>query len=487
MGWRIQCWYAAILVIVVSGLMVAIYHFEYQRRITLLDLEAEALIQHILPDVSPLARAGQPPGTAVAGRPGAPPRGLRGPRGPRDGRPSPRGAPEPLVDPDASGDRERANAIYGEKIDRGAFVLVWNDDESILYETGKVPAGLEYREAMVETAREPFGDYRAVWKMGPRRRTVVAGMPRHMLDDTMHDFRRNLAIYGVAIVSTVMLVGLIVVRRALRPVEKISRTAEDISQGDLSRRIDVADGCTELASLGSVLNECFGRLEQNFTQQQRFTGDASHELRTPVSVLLTTSQRMLAHERSLEEYREAFQVCERSAMRMKSLVDELTELARFDSGELKIALEDEDLSILTECIATDLQPIAAERDVTITCELQPAPCRIDAARIEQVLTNLVMNAIRHNPESIQITLKTWSEGDEAFLEVQDNGKGIDEEDQKHLFDRFYQVGHALSRTSGGSGLGLAICKVIADRHEGRINLKSQVGQGTRFRLELPKV
>lgn len=478
MGWRIQCWYAAILVIVVSGLLVAVDHIELERRVMLLDLEAEALIQHMLPELSPRGQAGRPAG-------GGPPRGPGGAYGAGNRRPPPRKGGGPLVDSDAGAKRERYRAIYEEQVERGAFVVVWNDDESVLYQKGEVPAGLEYREAQMQPSREPFGAYRTVWRAGPRRRTIVAGIPRHLLDESMREFRTHLVIYGVAIVSVVMLVGLIVVRRALRPVKEISETAEDISQGDLSRRIDVADGCSELASLGGVLNGCFSRLEENFVQQQRFTADASHELRTPVSVLLTTSQRMLAHERNSEEYREAFQVCERSAMRMKRLVDELTELARFDSGEVQLALEDEDLAILADCIATDLKPIAAERDITIELDLQPAPCRIDSIRIEQVVANLVMNAIRHNPESIEITLRTWSEGGESFLEVRDKGKGIAEEDQRHLFDRFYQVGHALSRSSGGSGLGLAICKAIAERHDGRIDLTSKVGQGSAFRLTLP--
>lgn len=493
MGWKIQGWYAVILTVVVSGLMVMLYRVEHQRQLMVLNVEVEAMIQHVLPEITPRARAGRPGGGAGPRRPGG-----SLPRGPRmetgstgdqwvgAANPGQDARPGPKQDPGAAEQRRGYTVQFEGKVESGGFVRVWNDDESILFEEGEVPEGLPYREVRMRTAREPFGDYRTVWKAGPQRRTIVAGMPQNALDASMAAFRNELIVYGVAIVSVVMLIGLLVVRRSLRPVKEISGTAEEISRGDLSRRIDVAGGCTELASLGKVLNECFGKLEENFTQQQRFTADASHELRTPVSVLLSTSQRMLAKDRSAQENREAFQVCERSAIRMKRLVDELTELARFDSGEVRLVIEEEDLGILAECIAGDLQPMAAERDVTIRCDLSPAFCRMDVKRIEQVLTNLVMNAIRHNPESVIVSLKTWEEGDMAFLEVSDDGKGIAPEDQQHLFDRFYQVDSNLGRKSSGSGLGLAICKVIVDRHGGTIEVDSEPGRGTCFRIGLPK-
>jgi two-component system, OmpR family, sensor kinase len=237
--------------------------------------------------------------------------------------------------------------------------------------------------------------------------------------------------------------------------------------------------------LAGVLNSTFARLEAAFAQQAQFTSDASHELRTPVSVILTQTQTALSRERPSSEYREALEACERAARRMRNLTESLLQLARLDAGQETMKRERFDLArIARECVEM-VGPLAAERKIRIQSDLPPTECLGDHDRISQVVTNLLTNAIHFNRDQGEVHLSARAEADAVFFAVADTGQGIPAEDIPHLFERFYRAEKSRSRIQGRNGLGLAICKAIIDAHGGSIEVSSQPGVGSTFTVKLP--
>jgi heavy metal sensor kinase len=298
---------------------------------------------------------------------------------------------------------------------------------------------------------------------------------------------RRTALNLTAVGSLILLVGLAggwwFVSRALRPIENISAAAAKISAGDLSQRINVAEAESELGKLASVLNSTFARLDAAFAQQKQFASDAAHELRTPVSVMLTQTQTSLNRERSPAEYRETLEACQRAAQRMRKLIGALLELARLDAGQEQMKrLRFDFSSVVNECVAL-IKPIAGERGAKIVSELAPVEITGDAERLAQVVTNLLTNAIQYNKPEGEVRVKLESQNGMAVLTVSDTGAGIPAEDLAHVFKRFYRGDK--SRTGGNTGLSLAISKAIVEAHGGVIEVSSEEGAGTTFTVRLP--
>ncbi|HVU25212.1 MAG TPA: ATP-binding protein [Opitutus sp.] len=290
---------------------------------------------------------------------------------------------------------------------------------------------------------------------------------------------------GAATLALGLLGGGWLAGRALRPVQDISAAAAKIAGGDLSQRIDTRDTDSELGELARVLNETFTRLEAAFARQTQFTADAAHELRTPVTVMLTQVQNALGTECPAEEHREAFEACQRAAQRMRRLIESLLQLARLDAGRQAQQRAEIDLAELaTECVES-LRPLAAERKVALHAEAGPARCTGDADRLLQVVANLVSNAIHHNRAGGNVWVSTSAAGGFAQIVVSDDGPGIAGEHLPHVFERFYRADKARSGAAGHTGLGLAIAKGIVEAHGGTITARSESGAGATFSVQLP--
>jgi two-component system, OmpR family, sensor kinase len=287
--------------------------------------------------------------------------------------------------------------------------------------------------------------------------------------------------------GVILLLGLAgggwLVGRALRPIDGMSAAAVKISAGDLSQRINVAETESELGRLAAVLNSTFARLEAAFAQQQQFTADAAHELRTPVTVMLTQTQTALTRERAAAEYRETVEACQRSAQRMRRLIESLLELARLDAGQESLKRMPFDLSQMVREGAESIRPLAEERGVKIYCELPPVQCVGDSERLTQVVTNLLVNAVQYNRDKGEVRVRTQLQNGLAVLTVADTGPGISAADLPHIFERFYRADKA--RSAGRAGLGLAIAKAIVAAHGGTMEAASQTGTGTTFAVRLP--
>jgi heavy metal sensor kinase len=299
---------------------------------------------------------------------------------------------------------------------------------------------------------------------------------------------RDIALFQTTVGGLILLVGLVggwwLVSRAIKPISSISATAVKISAGDLSQRINVAEAESELGQLAAVLNSTFARLESAFAQQKQFASDAAHELRTPVSVILTQTQTALNRERDAASYKQTVEACQRAAQRMRKLIESLLALARFDAGQEVLKRLPFDFSKTVSDCAELVQPLADERGVKISIEAEPIEIIGDSERIAQVVTNLLTNAIQYNNSDGEVRAKLKSQNGLAVLTVADTGQGIAAEDLPRVFGRFFRADQ--SRTgAGNAGLGLAISKAIIEAHGGTIEVASEENIGTTFTVRLP--
>jgi heavy metal sensor kinase len=328
------------------------------------------------------------------------------------------------------------------------------------------------------------GTFREYSQSTPPGEILLAG--RSIASD-LDDLRRTgltLAGAGGLILLVSLTGGWWLAGRAIHPINDISAAAVKIAAGNLSQRINLADTENELGRLGAVLNSTFDRLSAALEEQKQFTADAAHELRTPVSVVLTQTQTALTRERTAADYRETVESCHRAAQRMRRLIESLLALARLDAGQEPMRRERVNLVTTTLDCARLVQPLADERKVHIYYEVPPLECVGDAERIGQVITNLLTNAVNYNKANGAVRIGGESKNGSAIITVSDTGPGIPPEDLPHIFKRFYRA--EKSRTAGRTGLGLSISKAIIDAHGGALDVISESGKGTTFIIRLPK-
>jgi heavy metal sensor kinase len=268
-------------------------------------------------------------------------------------------------------------------------------------------------------------------------------------------------------------------------VEEISAAASRISAGNLSERISVTEPENELGRLAGVLNSTFARLEAAFARQKQFTADASHELRTPLAVLISEAQTTLTRDRTAAEYRETVEACLETAQQMRRLTESLLDLARFEAGHEPVERHPTDLAEQARECVERLRPLADAHGVRIQCDLGPAVGMASADRFQQVIANLITNAVHYNKPGGEVRVRTHVAGGTAVVAIADTGHGIAAGDLPHIFERFYRADQSRARARGHFGLGLAICKAIVEADGGRIDVSSEVAAGTTFTVSLP--
>lgn len=280
--------------------------------------------------------------------------------------------------------------------------------------------------------------------------------------------------------------GYVLARRALAPVDHITRTAKQISADRLSQRIEVPNRGDELGALAATLNEMIERLERSFADMQRFTADAAHELRTPLAVIRSEAEIALRTSRTPEEYSRALEGVLEETTRLANIADQLLFLCRQDAGLTAPLREDVDVDALLRQVVANMQPVAVDKHVDM--ELTAAtPCGLvsDSGLLRRVLYNLIDNAVKYTPSSGQVTVQSAVENECLTITVADTGIGVAPEHLPHIFDRFYRADPARERDGSGAGLGLSICRSIVQRLGGNIHMDSQVGTGTRVQVRLP--
>lgn len=280
--------------------------------------------------------------------------------------------------------------------------------------------------------------------------------------------------------------GCVLVRRALTPVERITRAAESITQHNLSDRLPVSETGDELERLSVALNRMIGRLDDAFQNSKRFVADASHELRTPLTVLHGELENLVEDSRLDTETRERAAIMLEEAVRLSRIVEQLFTLSRLDAGEAQAEWKRFDLAGLTKTTAEQMGLLAEDKKISVACDAnKPVFVEGDSARLKQVVVNLLDNAIKYTQEGGAIHLRVLPVNGHAVLEVEDNGNGIPSEALPHVFERFYRVDRVRSGDTEGAGLGLSIAKSICSAHGAEIEAMSALTKGSCFRVKLP--
>jgi len=326
--------------------------------------------------------------------------------------------------------------------------------------------------------------------------TFAVAVPLRGVDTTVQQMLRFAILIGLAVIASCALLGWFGVRRAFRPLTQIEDTAAGIAAGDLARRIPEPTSKDEVASLARSLNAMLAQIEQSFAvreaseeRMRQFVADASHELRTPLAAVRGYAE--LFRQGAVTEPQDvagAMRRIEDEAIRMGGLVEDLLLLTRLDS-QRPLERGAVDLTVLAADAVQDARALDSTRQVRLlglSGDLKPTTIEGDEARLRQVVTNLVGNAVNHTPTGTDIEIAVGIGAGYAKLEVRDHGDGVDPVKARKVFERFYRADAARVRgNGGGNGLGLAIVAAIVSAHGGRVGVAATPGGGATFIVDLP--
>jgi len=318
---------------------------------------------------------------------------------------------------------------------------------------------------------------------------VSLGTVTDDLVETLDLFRTYLLMFAPLVLVLAGLCGHWLSRRALAPVDALVQTARGIRETNLGTRLPKLETGDELERLSDTLNEMLSRIESAFERITEFTADASHELRTPVSLIRTEAELALRRSRSDDEYKEALRHILLEAERTTVLIEQLLSLARADSAREGLNLQPIDLSLALGGTADRWRQVAAARNLSFSSRLERPDLVVmgDAEKLHTLVEILLDNAFKYTyaPGAVSLSLDEGAEA--AVITVRDSGPGIAKEEHDKIFERFYRIDKARTRDNGGAGLGLSIAQWIVGQHRGSITVESSPGEGSTFRVYLPLV
>ncbi|MHB8509826.1 MAG: ATP-binding protein, partial [Candidatus Dormibacteria bacterium] len=317
---------------------------------------------------------------------------------------------------------------------------------------------------------------------------LVIARPVGVLESSLALVGLLLAGVVVGMVAVAAAAGYRLAGRALRPVHVIASTARELSERSLNRRIDLDLPPDELGELVNTFNAMLGRLEASFESLRRFTADAAHELRAPLTMIRAEAEVTLRKDRSNEEYRESIRSLLEEVERLSRTADQLLLLARADAGVLAAPAQVVDLTDLVEETVDRWQTLASAGKVTVRADA-PGQWEVDGDQdlLRRLLDNLVDNALRHTPAGGVIEVRVEPEHEHLLrLTVSDSGPGVDPSIRGSVFERFTRADPARQRSTGGVGLGLALCAAIASAHHGTITVETGAYSGAVFVVTLPR-
>lgn len=370
----------------------------------------------------------------------------------------------------------------------GVYTLLYDRDGAL--RLGAAPPELTeelpLQGGAMRTARGTDGDYyvydQYVEDAGLWVRGIISRQARGGVMEVIVPLAWSL-LPGLIVVSA--LGGFLIAWLSFRPLEKVISLAEHISGGDdLTRRVPLPrGGRSEVHRLAGAFNGMCDRLERSFEAERQFTSDASHELRTPVAVILAECDSLSQGQPEAEDYRQSLAVIRRQGQQMSQLLGQLLSITRLEQGTQKLQLEQADLSQLVEILCQE-QAQLAPAGTELTARVEPGIClQADVTLLSRLLSNLISNAYRYGRPGGHVWVELTRQADCACLSVRDDGIGIPPEQQEKIFQRFYQVDGARGRQ--GSGLGLFMVQQIARLHGGSVQVESQPGQGSTFTVRLP--
>jgi len=381
----------------------------------------------------------------------------------------------------------------------GDYLEVYAENDALIYRSSflqvhpvRLPASDDTKRTISKNMRidgRPFRFRRQTLQANGHVFTATMGISIDDEVETLNLFRAFLLMFAPLLFLVAAGGGYWLSRRALAPVDALVGTAREIGGANLSSRLPKLDTGDELQRLSDTLNEMLDRIERAFLRVTEFTADASHELRTPVSLIRTEAELALRRSRGEAEYQDSLRHILLEAERTTALIEQLLALARTDSGRETLNMQPVNLAQALGAVGDGWRQVATIRNLQFSVNLsgQDAFVMGDEAGLRRLADILLDNAFKYTPAPGSVRLAFERRDEKAVMLVEDTGVGIAEEDQPKVFERFYRVDKARSREQGGAGLGLAIAQWIATQHRGSITVESRLGHGSSFRVELPAI
>lgn len=379
----------------------------------------------------------------------------------------------------------------------GVFVQITDDERQILYESDVLrlhrvpvlPACVANEPVAFTTTADHGWPVRVATQCvtieGTQLAIHVVEPLRDMLE-ALHEYSLYLALLIPTALLLTTAAGYWLSRRALAPVEQIRRQAEAIDPADLTARLLVPQSDDELARLAQTLNAMLSRIENGFRSIERFTADASHELRAPLALIMTAAEVSLRRERTREELTEVLRKTVHEARHMSYLVENLLDLARGDARQRHFELTPVNIVDILRALCQELTPAAAAKGLNLSFFLPDHAIPLvlgESTQLRRLFLILLDNAIKYT-EAGSITVSLATENSSVIVAIADTGIGIESEAQPHVFDRFWRADKVRSRSEGGTGLGLSLAAQIVERHRATISVASEPGRGSSFTVRL---
>jgi heavy metal sensor kinase len=373
------------------------------------------------------------------------------------------------------------------------LLQVWDDQGNVIYQSAPLKNnGLPHPGTISQSettwiSGTPIRILQSSLEVNKRLYHIQVATRMEEFYEALGRFLQHLTIFAPLALLIASAVGYWISRRALAPVDHITLAAQQLSAHNLSARLAVPGSGDELQRLTETLNQMLERIEENLERITRFSADASHELRTPITVMRTRVELALRRPRTAAENNQTLEQLHTELIQTSELLDNLMLLARADSDAEQLRLVPADIDqVLTDVLA-QVSPIAEEKRVALHAALPQYPVWVagDRQLLQRLFLILVDNAVKYTPSSGQVSIALGAEDGMITVSVTDTGIGISGEDLPHIFDRFYRADKARSREMGGAGLGLSIGQWIAEAHGGSVHVDSTFGKGSTFKVVLP--
>jgi heavy metal sensor kinase len=385
------------------------------------------------------------------------------------------------------------------------YFRVLNPDGSLLYISKNFnEIDYKHQDKLVSHPGKGEVTWEEVRSPGRRRTFRIINVPMHregrltyiiqtathlrFVRKSLSNFKSNILAAFPIILVLGSLVGWVLARRSLSPIGYIASKAQSITSNNLNERLTARGTDDEMDSLIRTINEMIARLESSFKRIAEFTADASHELKTPLCALRGEAEVLLSRGRTPEEYQEGLAHFIERFDQLNRMINDLTLLSKFDSSQVELEMIPLRLDFLIQGICNFFRVLADQKKITLEVNsIQEIIVRGDRTRLQQLFTNLIDNAIKFTPEGGAIHITVEKNNGSVQVKIKDNGVGIPKEEQEKIFKRFYRVDKSRSKETGGVGLGLSISEWIAQAHQGRIEVDSELNQGSTFTVFLPSL
>jgi len=392
---------------------------------------------------------------------------------------------------------EQIRSFYGPELNN-RFIRVSRPDGSVLYVSG-TPGDMSFEPARIPPVRVRPGEARLTDVPGEHLLLlslpfavrgsaflVEVGASTLEGESLLRGFLLTLGLGLPVILLLAVGGGALLIQQALAPVHRVTEAAREITSHNLSQRLPVPRTADEVQHLSLAMNEMIGRLDESLQHARRFTADASHELRTPLTVMRGELESVVQDGALAARTRARIGSVLEETERLARIVEDLLAISRLEAGEALLERTRLDLKSLVSGTADQMSLLAEDKGIEVRCLGEGVEVEGDAARLKQVVVNLLDNALKYTPRGGRIWLETRRAGDRALLEVTDTGPGIPEAALPRVFERFFRAdGMRTAGAESGSGLGLAIVRLIATAHGGAVAAGNEPAGGCRIAVSLP--